>query len=171
MGCGIGCFIPIFPGAPTTLRVVMIALVMVVFAACDGSISPASVPDGGTGLDGAPPSDATRDGALDSTGRRDALGAPDSVNDVEAFDAFLRPPQDAARFDGCAPNPCQPGQACLNNLSYTGQEMYANCLAPPRQCGSAPTCMCVVQAAPWCFSPICTTDGGLALLCRAVAPP
>ncbi len=153
---------------PTSSHAALPALLLVL-TACGATVSGPTTGGEDSGRDVA--GGQEQDSAPDASPTRDATirDAPASV-DAE-FDVYGPPPWASKSLDGCAPDPCEAGQACISQVNYIGSPLGSLCYAKPPQCGAAPTCLCVVEAAYWCKSPACTTDGGLSFSCSTPAPP
>ena len=138
---------------------------------CNGTVSSAAG-DAGARPDRAAPGDAAADAAApDASARRDAGADASGSRDAAPPDApaapYLEPPVDAAVFDACAGHVCE-GGLCVQTIIQTDIRSYGVCYHPPAQCGSDPSCSCVVESATWCLGATCSPDGGLILAC---APP
>jgi hypothetical protein len=133
-------------------------------------------------LDASPLSDARGDSAITDALRSvtedgPALAVPEASPPSDVFTvsspdagAYPSPPLDAATFDGCASTRCEAGIVCVDTNTF-GTLNKATCYPPPTACGDATTCLCLVQAATWCWHPTCTEDGGLTMTCSPPAPP
>jgi hypothetical protein len=167
---------------------VVASMTLVAVAACGGESS-ATSHDGGGGRDGnidrGVPGDALRE-AASSDSTADRLHVPDvhaghpmdasiPLDGAGPFDsgtsAYPPPPPDAAKFDGCAPDPCGSADLCISLQSTVPKSNTGLCYNFPTSCDAGLTCLCVVQAAWWCMSPTCSEDGGFTLACHYPAPP